>query len=212
MIRVVVVDDHPIVRAGIVGLLEGASEVEVVGQAADGREALAVVGSTPTDLVLTDLRMPGMDGVELTAALAAGHPQMKVLVLTTYETDAAVVGAIEAGADGYLLKAAPQAEILAGIHAVMRGQTALSPSVALAMVTSMRSETPPVLSGRETEVLRLVAEGQTNAAIGRHLFVSEATVKTYLQRIFSKLDVCDRTRAVTRAQELGLLGDRDSWG
>lgn len=206
MIRIVLVDDHPIVRSGIAGLFELEEDLQVVGEAADGTEALAIIERNAPDVVVTDLRMPGMDGRELTERLARDHPGVKVLVLTTYESDDAILTAIEAGAAGYLLKAAPHAEIVAGVRAVAAGQTALSPSVAVALVKSARrEESAPVLTEREKEALRHVAQGLSNAAIGRQMHLSEATVKTHLLHAFAKLEVKDRTRAVTKAMELRLI-------
>lgn len=208
-IRIVVADDHPIVRAGIVGLLESEPGLEVVGEAADGAEAVAVAASERPDLVLMDLRMPRLDGAGATARIVAEAPGTRVLVLTTYETDDHILAAIEAGASGYLLKAAPQAEIVAGIRAVAAGETVLAPSIAAKLVSRVRADAasvaPPSLSPRELEVLRLVAEGRSNPEIARALFIGEATVKTHLLHVFEKLEVNDRTRAVTRAMELGLI-------
>lgn len=207
MIRVVVADDHPIVRAGIVALLQDADDVQVVGQASDGDRAVAVVLAERPDVVLMDLRMPGCNGDEATARILAREPDIRVLILTTYESDDQILAAIEAGASGYLLKAAPESEILAGLRATARGETALAPSAAAALVRRTTAKVPvgPVLSPRELEVLQLVAQGNSNPAIGRMLFVSETTVKTHLGHVFEKLGVNDRTRAVTRAMELRLL-------
>lgn len=217
-IRVVVADDHPIVRAGIVGLLETAADIEVVGVAADGLEAVGLAASEAPDLVLMDLRMPGLDGAAATARILGAGGATRVLVLTTYDTDEHIVEAIEAGASGYLLKAAPQQEILAGIRAVVAGETVLAPSVAAQLVRRMRDDAAaagsgsarvggavPPLSPRELEVLRRVAAGESNPEIARSLVIGEATVKTHLTHVFEKLGVNDRTRAVTRAMELGLL-------
>ncbi len=208
-IRIVVADDHPIVRAGIVGLLETAPGIEVIGEAADGAEAVELAASEHPDLVLMDLRMPGVDGASATASIVAAGTGTRVLVLTTYETDDHILAAIEAGASGYLLKAAPQAEILAGIRAVAAGETVLAPSIAAKLVSRVRADAasvaPPALSPREREVLALVAEGRSNPEIARTLYIGEATVKTHLLHAFEKLGVNDRTRAVTRAMELGLL-------
>jgi DNA-binding NarL/FixJ family response regulator len=210
-IRIVVADDHPIVRAGIIGLLEAESGLEVVGEAADGAEAVTVAASERPDLVLMDLRMPQLDGAAATARILAEVPGTRVLVLTTYETDDHILAAIEAGASGYLLKAAPQAEILAGIRAVAAGETVLAPSIAAKLVSRVRADAAsvaapaPALSRRELEVLRLVAEGRSNPEIARALFIGEATVKTHLLHVFEKLEVNDRTRAVTRAMELGII-------
>ena len=204
MIRVLVADDHPIVRGGIVALLESAADMEVVGTAATGLEAVELAVQLGPDIVLMDLRMPGIDGDEATARILAARSGIRVVVLTTYETDAGILSAIEAGASGYLLKAAPQEEILAGIRSVARGEVALAPSIAAMLVN--RVKRPQVsLSGRETEVLGLVSQGLSNPAIAKQLFLSETTVKTHLLHAFEKLEVSDRTRAVTKAMELGLL-------
>jgi DNA-binding NarL/FixJ family response regulator len=207
VIRVIVADDHPIVRSGIVGLLDLDPGVEVVGQAGDGGEAFALAADLRPDVVLMDLRMPGVSGIEATSRLTAELPGVRVLVLTTYETDDDILGAIEAGASGYLLKAAPHEEIVAGIRAVAEGHTVLAPSIAATLVTRMRTERAerPQLTPRELEVLRLVAAGRSNPEIARELFIGEATVKTHLIHVFEKLGVSDRTRAVTLALELGLL-------
>lgn len=209
MIRVVVADDHPIVRSGIVALLQDADDVEVVGQASDGRAAVTVALAERPDVVLMDLRMPVLDGDAATAEILAADPGVRVLILTTYESDDQILAAIEAGATGYLLKAAPESEILAGVRATARGETALAPSAAAALVRRATGTLPaaagPSLTPRELDVLRLVAQGNSNPAIGRALFLSEATVKTHLGHVFEKLGVNDRTRAVTRAMELQLL-------
>lgn len=205
MIRVLVADDHPIVRSGIVALLTGEPDIEVVGEAHDGTEAVRLALETEPDIVLMDLRMPGLDGDEATAAIQAAKPAIRVVILTTYESDASILTAIEAGASGYLLKAAPQDEILAGLRSVARGEVALAPSIA-AMLVKRVGRPSVTLSPRELEVLRLVAQGDSNPAIAKKLFVSEATVKTHLLHTFEKLEVSDRTRAVTKAMELGLLG------
>ena len=204
MIRVLVADDHPIVRGGIVALLESTDDMTVVAQAATGLEAVELALALNPDLVLMDLRMPDLDGDEATARIVAADRGIRILVLTTYESDASILTAIEAGASGYLLKAAPEQELLAGIRSVARGEVALAPSIAAMLVN--RVKTPSVaLSPRETEILRLVASGLSNPAIGRALFIGEATVKTHLLHAFEKLGVSDRTRAVTKAMELGLL-------
>ncbi|MCU1469512.1 MAG: response regulator transcription factor [Glaciihabitans sp.] len=204
MIRVLVADDHPVVRGGIVALLQTAPDVEVVGEATTGLEAVDLALALTPDLVLMDLRMPGIDGDEATARILAARPSIKVVILTTYETDDSILTAIEAGASGYLLKAAPQEEILTGVRSVARGEVALAPRIAAVLVQRLKSPTP-TLSPRETEVLKLVAAGQSNPSIAASLFLSEATVKTHLIHVFEKLGVSDRTRAVTKAMELGLL-------
>ena len=206
MIRVLVADDHPIVRNGVVTMLAAEPDIEVVGEAADGAQAVALAARTEPDVVLMDLRMPRLSGAAATERLLAATRAPKVLVLTTYDTADDIITAIEAGASGYLLKAAPAAQILAVVRAVHAGKTALAPSVAAALVRQVRNAaTAPRLSVRELEVLRLVASGLSNPQIAARLFIAEATVKTHLLHVFDKLEVSDRTRAVTRAQELGLL-------
>ncbi len=214
MIRVLVVDDHPVVRSGIVALVGSADDIEVVGQAGDGGDAVRLAVALDPDIVLMDLRMPVLDGDEATAAIIAAAPRIRVIVLTTYESDDAILRAIEKGASGYLLKAAPEGKILAGIRSVARGDAALAPSIA-AMLVRRLAGTPGgsgahdpgrvSLTDRETQVLALVAQGRSNREAAAELFVSEATVKTHLLHVFEKLGVGDRTRAVTRAMELGLL-------
>ena len=213
--RTLVVDDHPIVRQGIVALLAGADDFAVVGQAADGAEAVRLSAELAPDLVVMDLRMPGVDGVAATRQVLIDRPGARVVVLTTYETDDSILSAIEAGASGYLLKAAPEAELLAGLRAVVAGQVALAPSMAALLVTRARAPAPGAgpaaspLTARETQVLDLVAAGCSNPEIGRRLFIGEATVKTHLLHVFEKLGVADRTRAVTLALERGWLPRAD---
>ena len=205
MIRILLVDDHPVVRHGLRGMLESEPGLAVIGEAGSGTEALAIALAERPDIVLMDLRMPGGDGVEATGRILAGLPATKVVVLTTYESDRDILRAIEAGASGYLLKDASPAELAEAVRAAARGETVLSPSVASTLIRQVRSPAPPALSAREAQVLRLVARGLTNADIGRELFISEATVKTHLLRTFSKLDVDDRTAAVTKAMSHGLI-------
>ncbi|MGO2110514.1 MAG: response regulator [Pseudoclavibacter sp.] len=217
-IRVLVVDDHPVVRAGLIGLLDDEPDLEVVGQAASGDAAVGVARAVQPDVVLMDLRMPGLGGAEATVAVLEAAESARVLVVTSYDTDDEILSAIDAGASGYVLKSAPADEILEAVRRVAAGEVALAPAVAARLVAqTRRSRAKPgagrsesssamrVLSARETEVLRLVALGRSNAAIGRDLFIGEATVKTHLSHIFEKLEVRDRTRAVTKAMELGLL-------
>ncbi|MBM7807495.1 DNA-binding NarL/FixJ family response regulator [Geodermatophilus bullaregiensis] len=203
--RVLVVDDHPVVRGGLVGWLAAQPDLDVVGEAADGAEALALVASLQPDVVLMDLRMPRMDGVTATEKLAVTHPGVRVLVLTTYDTDADIVRAVAAGATGYLLKDAPLPLLADAVRAAARGETVLAPPVAARLVSKMRAPAVEVPTARELEVLAGVARGLTNAEIGRELFIGEATVKTHLLRVFAKLGVDDRTRAVMVAVERGLL-------
>jgi len=205
MIRVMLVDDHPVVREGLRGMLESEPDLTVVGEAGSGEEAVARARVVEADVILMDLRMRDLDGVGATERILADDPRAKVVVLTTYETDADILRAVEAGASGYLLKDASRAELAGAIRAAARGETVLAPSVAGRLVNQVRRPVTQSLSAREVEVLRLVAKGLTNADIGRALHISEATVKTHLLRTFGKLDVSDRTAAVTSAMALGLL-------
>ena len=204
-LRLLVVDDHPVVRAGLVAMLSEEADFDVVGEAANGSEALAQAGVLSPDVVLMDLRMPVMDGAEATARLreADGPP---VLVLTTYDTDADIVRAVEAGATGYLLKDAPRETLADAVRAAARGETVLATPVVARLASRLRSaQTAPDLTARELEVLGCVARGLSNAESGRQLFIGAATVKPHLLRAFVKLAVTDRTAAVTAAYRLGLL-------
>jgi DNA-binding NarL/FixJ family response regulator len=202
----VIVDDHPIVRAGLVGLVESADDLEVVGTGATGLDAVKLASELAPDVVLMDLRMPELDGDEATARILAAVPATRVVILTTYESDDAILSAIGAGASGYLLKAAPEAELLAGIRAVAAGEVALAPSVSRVLVRQAAAPAPSVqLTARELDVLRLVATGASNREIGAALHLGEATVKSHLLHAFTKLDAKSRTGAVTRARDLGLL-------
>jgi len=203
-IRVLIADDHPVVRSGLAGMLGVEADIDVVGEAADGEQAVAMATSLRPDLVLMDLRMPHLDGAAATARITESLPGVHVLVLTTYETDADIVRAVEAGATGYLLKDTPRDQLVEGVRAAARGESALSPSVARRLVRQLRGDAER-LTARELEVLAGVARGLSNAAIGRELFITEATVKTHLLRAFAKLGVDDRTRAVTTAMERGIL-------
>ena len=205
VVRVLVVDDHPVVRSGLVGMLGTCEDLDVVGEAADGEEALARVAALAPDVVLMDLRMPRLDGAGATARIVAEHPASRVLVLTTYDTDGDIVRAVEAGATGYVLKDTPLPQLLDAVRAAARGETVLAPAVAARLMSRLRHPAPEPLTPREVEVLGAVAMGLSNAEIGRELFIGEATVKTHLLRIFAKLGVDDRTRAVTVAMERGIL-------
>lgn len=205
MIRLLVVDDHPVVRAGMVAVLGEEADFEVVGEAANGAEALGLVPRLRPDVVLMDLRMPVMDGAEATARITAQPDPPQVLVLTTYDTDADIVRAVEAGARGYLLKDAPTDVLADAIRSAARGETVLAPPVAARLADRLRAPARPELTGREVQVLALVARGLSNADIGRELFIGEATVKTHLIRSFAKLEVTDRTAAVTEAHRRGLI-------
>jgi DNA-binding NarL/FixJ family response regulator len=187
-------------------MIDAENDLTVLGEAGTGAEAVAMAESLHPDVVLMDLRMPGVDGVTATARILAALPETRVLVVTTYESDADILRAVEAGAAGYLLKDASRAELTEAVRDAARGKTVLAPSVADRLVRSVRRQpSSPALSAREIEVLTLVAKGATNAEIGRTLHISEATVKTHLLRAFNKLGVSDRTAAVTTAMSLGLL-------
>jgi len=206
VIRILLADDHPVVREGLRGMLSAESDLEVVGEAASGAEAVALVGALRPDVVLMDLRMPGGDGVDAIGKIRTGHENsVRIIVLTTYDTDADILRAVEAGAAGYLLKDSPRADLVRAIRAAASGETVLAPVVAGRLVSRVRGPRPETLSARETEVLALVARGLTNFQIGRALYVSEATVKTHLTRACAKLGVTGRTAAVIKAMETGAL-------
>jgi DNA-binding NarL/FixJ family response regulator len=207
VIRLVIADDHPVVRDGLTGIFSGAEGFEVVGQAEDGAQAVALAQRLDPDVVLMDLRMPRMDGVSAIAELARLGTRARVLVLTTYDGDGDVLGAIEAGATGYLLKDAPREELYRGVRAAARGESVLSPPVATRVLRAARSG-EPALSARELEVLGLVARGSTNREAAERLFISEATVKTHLLHVYAKLGVADRAAAVAAAFDRGLLTPR----
>lgn len=208
MIRILLADDHPVVREGLRGMLSAEPDLTVVGEASSGPQAEALCAELSPDIVLMDLRMPGGGGVESIGRIRAAGLSCRVIVLTTYETDTDILRAVEAGAAGYLLKDLARTELADAVRAAARGETVLAPSVAARLVDQLRSRPErPRLSQRETAVLRLVAEGCTNAEIGRRLFIGESTVKTHLLRIFGKLDVTDRTAAVTNAMRHGLLAE-----
>jgi len=206
VIRVLLVDDHPVVRSGLSGLLGGEPDIEVVGEASDGREGVERAKELEPDVVLMDLRMPVMDGVEATRLItAAGGP--RVLVLTTYDTDTDILRAVEAGATGYLLKDTPRDALVDAVRAASRGETVLAPPLAAKLMRQVRSNDQ--LTAREVEVLALVSRGMSNGDIAQELFIGEATVKTHLLHAFDKLGVSDRTAAVTTAMRLGVLRDLD---
>ncbi|MFE5097855.1 response regulator [Streptomyces sp. NPDC056638] len=204
-IRVVVVDDHAVMRAGVIALLANEPTIEIVGEASDGREGVDHVERLAPDVALLDLRMPVLDGVAATTEIGALPVATRVLILTTYDTDVEIERAVEAGAVGYLLKDTTREQLADAIRSAARGETVLAPKVAERLVARMRCPEPVVLTARERDVLRAVADGLSNAEIGRRLVIGEATVKTHLLRVFAKLDVSDRTRAVVVALERGLL-------
>jgi len=203
-VRVLVVDDHPVVRTGLIAMLAAEPDIEVVGEGGSGSEAIRLAGQLAPDVVLMDLRMPGMDGVAATKAIVAGGGP-RVVVVTTYDTDSDILRAVEAGATGYLLKDTPRQQMADAVRAAARGETVLAPPVAARLMTRMRAGPADLLTARELEVLELVGAGLTNAEVGRRLYISEATVKTHLLRVFVKLGVDDRTAAVTTAMARGII-------
>lgn len=208
-ISLLIVDDHPVVRDGLRGMFESADGFTVLGEAANGVEAVTCAAELDPDVVLMDLRMPGGSGVAAIKELARRGIRARVLVLTTYDTDSDTLPAIEAGATGYLLKDAPREELFTAVRAAAEGRTVLSPAVASRLVTAVRTPTAPAdetLSARERDVLVLVAKGMSNREIARELFISEATVKTHLTHIYGKLGVKDRAAAVAVAYDRKILG------
>lgn len=207
-IRILLVDDHPVVRRGLGAMFAEQAEMWVVAEAADGRDALNQLATTSVDVVLMDLKMAsGMDGVTATREIAARPGSPPVLVLTVYDSDADILAAVEAGATGYMLKDAPPEELCAAVAAASRGETVLAPGVAARLMERMRGP-QPALSNRETEILGLLARGLTNRAIARELVVSEATIKTHLVHIYTKLDVDNRTAAISVALDRGMIRPR----
>ena len=231
-VRLLVVDDHPVVRSGIVGMFSSEADLAVVGEAADGDQAVELVAELAPDVVLMDLRMPGLDGVEAIRRISAGAgtahsaagagaaahaPAPRIVVLTTYDTDGDILRAVEAGAIGYLLKDSAREDILAAVRAAAVGRSALSPTVTTRLLGAARgagqsaagaprgARVPVSLSPREREVLAAVSRGLSNSQIGVELYITEATVKTHLLRAYAKLGVDSRAAAVTEALRRGLL-------
>jgi DNA-binding NarL/FixJ family response regulator len=210
--RVVVVDDQELVRSGFALILERGG-VEVVGEAADGLEALEVTERARPDVVLMDVRMPRLDGIEATRRLVAGRPEVRVLALTTFDLDEYLYAAVRAGASGFLLKDVSPVDLVHGVHAVARGEVMLAPVLTRRLLerfaavpdAAARPEAVTRLTERELEVLRLVARGLPNVEIGGRLFLSEATVKTYVSRLLAKLAVRDRVQLAVLAYETGLV-------
>lgn len=204
-VRILITDDHPVVRTGLRGMISGEPDFDVVGEAENGKEAVALTGELRPDVVLMDLRMPEMDGVTAIGHIKAEHPEVQILVLTTYESDADILRAIETGATGYLLKDTPRQELFGAIRQVAQGKSPLAPGVAARLMQRMRDPSEEGLSTREIEVLELVARGTSNKEIAKQLWVSETTVKSHMLHIFDKLGVTDRTAAVTAALKRGII-------
>ena len=206
MIRILIVDDHPVVREGLMAVLEGIPDIRVVGTAQSAEEALAAMKTVRPDIVLLDLELPGMSGIDAIPRVIAGGDHVRVIVLTAYDTEERVLGAIRAGAGGYLLKGAAAAEIVHAIRAVREGGSYLTPRVATQVMAQVVSRgRSGVLSEREREVLRLIAQGRSNKQIGRQLSITERTVKFHVTSIFNKLGTDNRAQAIAVAARRGLL-------
>lgn len=205
VIRILITDDHPVVRAGLEGMLSRQPDMEVVGEAGDGAEGTRMAEKLRPDVVLMDLRMPALEGVAATQEIKARCPEINILVLTTYDSDADILRAVEAGATGYLLKDAPREELYEAVRATSQGKVLFAPAVAEKLMRRIREPRRDTLSQREIEVLGLVRRGLSNKEIARSLHISEATIKTHLIHTFRKLDVEDRTAAVSIALERGIL-------
>jgi DNA-binding NarL/FixJ family response regulator len=219
MIRVLIADDQELVRAGFRMILELQEDIEVVGEAGDGRDAIEAARTLDPDVVLMDVRMPDTDGIEATRRLLANGGRARVLMLTTFDADDYVYDAMKAGASGFLLKNAPPAQLVAAVRATAQGEAQIAPEIVRRMVDEFVRRPPPgttkpvglaELSERELEVLKLIARGLSNAEIAAALFLSEATVRTHVSRILAKLDVRDRTQAVVVAYETGLVRPGDA--
>jgi DNA-binding NarL/FixJ family response regulator len=210
-VRVLVVEDHPLFRKGVIALLEAVPGVEVAGSAGSGEEAVARAAQWRPDVVLMDLQLPGMSGIEATRAIVAADPAVRVLVLSLFEDEDSVFLALRAGARGYVLKDADEDELTGAIHAVARGEAIFSPTVAVRVLSFFAQPRPapkvfPSLTDREREILELIARGHPNPSIARALSLSPKTVANYVSAIFAKLQVADRAEAMIRAREAGLGG------
>ena len=210
-IRVLIADDHPLFRDGLRVLLEATPDTALVGEAAGGDEVVALAPTLEPDVILMDLKMPGLNGIEATRRIAAALPHIGILVVTMFEDDDSVFAALRAGARGYLLKGAGKEEMLVAIRAVSRGEAIFGPAIARRLMTFFAAPTPaaptqtfPDLTEREREILALIAAGRNNQEIAERLFLSLKTVRNYVSNIFSKLQVADRAQAILRAREAGL--------
>jgi DNA-binding NarL/FixJ family response regulator len=210
LIKVMIVDDHPVVREGLSAMLNKEPDIEVIVEAENGADAIKKANEFRPEIVLMDLRMPEVDGVEAMRQIRAEHPEINFIVLTTYDNDEYIFKGIEAGARAYLLKDAPREELFKAIRAVYKGESLIQPAIAGRVLDrfselSRQAQVPEALSGRELEVLKLMAKGTTNKTIASDLSISESTVKTHIQTIFQKLGVGDRTEAVTEAIKKGII-------
>jgi DNA-binding NarL/FixJ family response regulator len=211
VIRVLIAEDHSVVRAGLVELLQASPDFEMVAVAADGEEAVELAAAHAPDVVLMDLAMPRLGGVEATRAIVAANPEVRVVVLTASSDRARVLDALDAGATGYLLKDAEPAELFGAIRAAARGESPLAPKAASAVLSARSEQRAAGLTDRESEVLGLVAEGLPNKVVARRLEISDKTVKAHLTRVFERIGVTDRTQAAIWAREHGVAaGDRES--
>lgn len=203
--KLLIADDHPVVRSGLRGMLESQPDFYVIAEAGDGAEAVRLVERLRPDVVLMDLRMPKMDGVAAIHKIKADHPETNVVVLTTYESDADILKAVEAGATGYLLKDTPPEGLYGAIRAASDGRAHLASAVAARLMERVRRPARETLSGREIEIIELVARGTSNKEIAKRLWIGETTVKTHMVHILDKLSVPDRTAAVTEALKRGII-------
>ncbi len=210
-LRVVIADDHPLVRSGMRALLNSTEDLEVVGEAATGEEAVALAETVQPEVVLMDLRIPGMNGIEATRRIVQRNPQARVLVVTLSEDDESLFAALRAGARGYILKEANEIEVLRAIRTVSTGDAVFSAGVAQRLIDFFASPTPPTpaqpfpeLTDREREILAMIAQGRSNAEISHSLVISLKTVRNYISSIFGKLQVADRAQAIVRARDAGL--------
>ncbi len=210
-LRIAIADDHPLVRSGLRALLMAAEDLEVVGEAATGEEAVALAASLHPDVMVMDLRMPGINGIEATRRIVQANPQIRILVVTLFEDDDSVFAALRAGARGYILKDANEVEVLRAIRAVSSGDAIFSATIAQRLINFFASPRPaqaalpfPDLTDREREILTLITQGRRNAEIAQSLVITTKTVRNYISSIFSKLQVADRAQAIIRAREAGL--------